>query len=169
MMRDHFDFVWRSLRRIGLDAGRADDAAQEVFLVAARKIDQIEPGRERSFLFGTALRIAADARRAQAARRESAFEPSAEIVDPAPSPEALVDQLRARRILDDLLDELADDARVVFVLYEFEELEMSEIAELMSIPQGTVASKLRRARETFSEALKRRKARATTSARGGNP
>jgi RNA polymerase sigma-70 factor (ECF subfamily) len=39
---DHFDFVWRSVRRLGVDAAAADDAAQEVFLVASRRLSEIE-------------------------------------------------------------------------------------------------------------------------------
>ena len=63
LMRDGFDAVWRLLRRLGLPADAADDAAQEVFLVAARRLGEITPGSERSFLYGAALRIAQTARR----------------------------------------------------------------------------------------------------------
>ncbi len=59
----HFEFVWRSVRRLGVPPGDADDAAQEVFVVAARKLDALEPERERSFLFGTAVRVASTRRR----------------------------------------------------------------------------------------------------------
>jgi RNA polymerase sigma-70 factor (ECF subfamily) len=159
-LRDHFDFIWRSLRRLGLDDARADDAAQEVFVVASRKRDEIEPGRERAFLFGTALRVAADSRRSLARRREVSEEEAPEVVDAAPSPEALLDQRRARAVLDEMLDELPQDVRAVFVLYELEELEMQESAALLSVPQGTVASRLRRARTMFAAAVKRRQARA---------
>jgi RNA polymerase sigma-70 factor (ECF subfamily) len=165
LLRDHFDFIWRSLRRLGLDAGLADDAAQEVFLVASRKRDQIEAGRERAFLFGTALRVAADARKSVARRQEVSADDLPETIDAAPSPEALLDQRRARETLDELLDELPEDVRAIFVLYELEELEMGEIATLLSIHQGTVASRLRRARALFAAAVKRRMAR--SNLRGG--
>src|SRR5512142_2066304 len=59
----HFEFVWRSLRRLGLSSADADDATQEVFLVAIRRLDDIDPESERSFLYGTALRVAAVQRR----------------------------------------------------------------------------------------------------------
>jgi RNA polymerase sigma-70 factor (ECF subfamily) len=159
LLQDHFAFVWRSLRRLGLDEGLADDGAQEVFLIASRKQALIEPGRERSFLFGTALRVAADMRKKVARRREISQDSSVETVDPAPSPEALLDQRRARALLDDLLDELPHDVRAVFILYELEGLEMQELAELLSLPRGTVASRLRRGRAIFAAAAKRRQAR----------
>src|SRR6187402_3726597 len=58
MFNEHHDFIWRLLRRLGLSTGGADDAAQHVFLVAAERIDDIKLGSERSYLFGTALRVA---------------------------------------------------------------------------------------------------------------
>jgi RNA polymerase sigma-70 factor (ECF subfamily) len=164
LLREHFDFVWRSLRRLGLDAGHADDGAQEVFLVAARKLAMIEPGKERAYLFGAALRVAADVRKSITRRREVADEAVADRVDPVPSPEALLDQRRARAVLDDLLDELPQDVRAVFVLFELEELEMHEIAILVGAHQGTVASRLRRGRALFAAAVKRRQARAASTA-----
>ena len=63
LMQQHFEFVWRSLRRLGLSGADADDASQEVFLVASRKLEAIAEGRERSFLFGAALKVASTRRR----------------------------------------------------------------------------------------------------------
>ncbi len=51
----HYDFIWRSLRRPGVVAGDVDDAAQQVFVTAARKLARIRIGCERSFLFQTAM------------------------------------------------------------------------------------------------------------------
>src|SRR6188508_40322 len=59
----HADFVWRSLRRLGVPAASADDATQQVFLVAQSKLPQIVEGRERGFLFGVAMNVAAHVRR----------------------------------------------------------------------------------------------------------
>jgi RNA polymerase sigma-70 factor, ECF subfamily len=160
LLRDHFDFIWRLLRRLGLDEALADDAAQEVFLVASRRLDQIDAGSERSFLFGTAIRVASDLKKRVARRREVPATDSFEIVDPVPSPEALVDQSRARALLDEMLDELPEELRTIFVLYELEELEMKDIADLLDLPRGTVASRLRRARAMFAGAARRRQARA---------
>jgi RNA polymerase sigma-70 factor (ECF subfamily) len=159
LLRDHFDFVWRSLRRLGLDEGHADDAAQEVFLVVSRKQHLIEAGRERSFLFGTAMRVASDFRKRVARRREVQAEPSIETVDPTPSPETLIEQHQARAVLDELLDELPSEVRTIFILFELEGMEMQEIAELLTLHPGTVASRLRRSRAIFNAAVKRKQAR----------
>src|SRR5690349_17768097 len=70
LVGEHSAFVWRSLLRLGVPRADAEDAVQQVFLVASRRLDDIEPGRERAFLFSTALRIAARARRTQQRRRE---------------------------------------------------------------------------------------------------
>src|SRR5688572_18095458 len=70
LLRDEFDGVWRLIRRCGVPEASADDAAQEVFIVASRKLDQIERGRERRYLYGIAIRVAANVRRALASRPE---------------------------------------------------------------------------------------------------
>ncbi|WP_437278619.1 sigma factor [Sorangium sp. So ce375] len=70
LVMEHSAFVWRSLVRLGVPRADAEDAAQQVFLVAARRLGDIESGREAAFLFSTALRIASRARRTQQRRRE---------------------------------------------------------------------------------------------------
>lgn len=156
----YFDFIWRTLRRLGVPEADADDAAQQVFLVAARKLSMIDPGNERSFLFGTAMRVASDVRRAQRRRREDPSEPGdVDLCDGGPGPEDLVAQRRARALLDEVLGAMPLDLQTVFVLFELEELPTSEIASLLGIPLGTVASRLRRAREEFQDRAKRLKAR----------
>jgi RNA polymerase sigma-70 factor (ECF subfamily) len=53
------------------------------------------------------------------------------------------------------MEAMPEELRVVFTLYEFEGLKMLEIAELLDIPSGTVASRLRRARKLFKGGLTR--------------
>src|SRR5688500_2448244 len=57
LLRDHFQVVWRAVRRFGVPPRSADDAAQEVFIIAAAKLRDIQPGRERQFLYGVAVRV----------------------------------------------------------------------------------------------------------------
>ncbi|MBN2194397.1 MAG: sigma-70 family RNA polymerase sigma factor [Polyangiaceae bacterium] len=161
MVTTHLGFVWRSLRRMGLQAADADDAAQEVFCIADRRLDDIDPEHERSFLFGTALRIVALHRRTM--RRRSAHLDALESLTDSsptpPSPEELTGMRRARSTLDQILDFLPLEERAVFVLYELEELSVPEIAELCSLKVGTTSSRLRRARELFQAAAQRVRAR----------
>src|SRR5262245_12046318 len=103
LMADHFDFIWRSLRRFGLSADRADDAAQQVFVIASRRLDDMAIGSERSFLFGTALRVASEARRSAARRPEIAHAEVPEEAEAVPQPDQILDQRRALATLDRVL------------------------------------------------------------------
>ena len=167
LVRSEFAFVWRVLRRLGLPEGDADDAAQQVFLVAARRLEEIVSGSERAFLFSTAFNVAAHARRTHERRREVSDTELEESRDSIPSPEELLDRRRARAMLDHILEAMPVELRVVFVLYEVEELTMAEIAGLLELPGGTVASRLRRARDDFTARLQRIEAR--MKFRGGAP
>lgn len=152
----HYASVWRLVRRLGVDESAVDDAVQEIFWVAARRLDEIQEGSERSFLYGVALRTAATARRRCRSLREVPFDVTDVEALPAPvvDPDALLDQHRARALLDELLDRLPEDLRTVLVLHELEGLQVKQIAELVSIPVGTAGSRLRRAREAFSGLVK---------------
>jgi RNA polymerase sigma-70 factor (ECF subfamily) len=161
MVTAHFDFVWRSLRRMGLQAADADDAAQEVFCILDRRLDDVEPGCERSFLFGTALRVVSLHRRSSRRRsaRHEGYESMPDSSRTPLDPEQLMALRHARSVLDQLLDELPLEERAVFVLYELEELSVPEVAELCQLKVATAASRLRRARESFRAAARRRQAR----------
>ena len=95
-------------------------------------------------------------RRAHSARREQ-FDERALLTAASTdvSGEALLDEKRARRVLDRVLDGMPDDLRTAFVLFEIEGFSLRELAELCDIPLGTVSSRLRRAREAFHEGAQR--------------
>jgi RNA polymerase sigma-70 factor (ECF subfamily) len=158
-VREHHAFVWRVLRRSGLVPADADDAAQRVFLVAAGRLDQIEPGSERAFLYRTAAQVAANARRAVGRRRETSGLEEGEEPGTLPAPDDLLDQRRARDLLDRVLGELSEDLRATFVLFEIEGLRAPEIAQAIGVPVGTVASRLRRARAEVKERVARHRNR----------
>lgn len=157
----HLSAVWRFLRRLGLSAEDADDVAQEVFLVAVRKLDQIEDNQEKRFLFGIAIRLASRSRRSQQTRNARTVD--AVEVDECRSTELGGEEALARKearvMLDQILSEMTPDLKTAFILFELEEMTMVEIAALTDTPLGTVASRLRRAREQFQQAAKSRQAR----------
>jgi RNA polymerase sigma-70 factor (ECF subfamily) len=159
LFRAHYASIWRLLRRLGVKPGRLDDAAQEVFWVAARRLADIEPDRAGAFLYGVALRVASgEARHERAAPLLADLDELGRVADDAPSPEERLDRQRARALLDWVLDRLPQELRAVLVLHELEGLEVREIAALEDIPLGTASSRLRRAREEFSTIARRARA-----------
>jgi RNA polymerase sigma-70 factor (ECF subfamily) len=158
LVAEHFEPIWRSLARMGVPEADLSDCAQQVFVVASRRLAAIAVGSERSFLLGTAIRVAADAKRAQLRRREV---PEDDAIDPPsldPLPDEIAEQKRLRALLDGVLAAMPDDLRTVFVLFELEEMSTPEIAALLGIPLGTAASRLRRAREDFDRRVARLRA-----------
>jgi RNA polymerase sigma-70 factor (ECF subfamily) len=155
--RENYQFIWRCLRRLGVRPDCAvDDAAQRVFEVAARKRRSILPGCERAFFFKTAVLVAAETRRPGIHTKEVSDDTTLYgQVDPTPGPEELTEQHRCRQMLDLVLDTLPMDLKTVFVLFELERMAGAEIARLLDIPHGTVASRLRRARQRFNKEVER--------------
>src|SRR5215471_10146880 len=98
LVDNHQAFLRRTLRRLGLDEGRSEDAVQQVFVVASRRLDRVRDGKERAYLFGIATRVASDIRRGAAYRHEL---PCADIVceDASLLPDAAADRRRAFEIL----------------------------------------------------------------------
>jgi RNA polymerase sigma-70 factor (ECF subfamily) len=156
MFQAHNGVVWRSLRRLGVAPGAVDDATQEVFVVALRRLGSIEAGKERAFLLGTAVRVAADARRGAGRRREHLGDDPPELPDLQPRADEQLDQARARALLDEITASMPEGTEAIFVLHELEGLTMAEIASALALAPGTVASRLRRARKHFEAEVARR-------------
>jgi RNA polymerase sigma-70 factor (ECF subfamily) len=154
LVADHLDFVWRSLRRFGVPPADVDDATQQVFLIANDKLSRIHPGSERSFLVGVATRVASHVRRSYHRREAAELRLSVNPHEATPNPEELTQRLEARALLDQVLDRMPEELRAVFVLFELEELSIDQTASLLILPRGTVATRLRRAREVFHEQAK---------------
>ena len=150
LVQDHYDFIWRLLARLGVTGPEVDDAAQQAFMVlVTREGLSIKPGSERAFLYGVALRVAKEFRRkAQSSQNHVAPDPD-RLVDGAPDLEAVAARNQARRQLDRILERMPDNLKEAFILFELEDLSVPQIAELLAIPTGTVASRLRRARAFF--------------------
>ena len=155
IFRDHAPFVWRGLRRLGVPESDVEDVCQEVFVVVHRKLADFE-GRSslRTWIYGICTRTASDYRRSGRVRRE--------VVTDAP-PDApqegtqhdTVALKQARATLDRILDELDDEKRSVFVLYEIEELTMAEVAEAIGCPLQTAYSRLHAARKVVEAGVAR--------------
>jgi RNA polymerase sigma-70 factor (ECF subfamily) len=142
----HFAFVWRSLRHLGVGADEADDLAQEVFIVAHRRIEGlVEPAR--GWLFAVARGIAANERRRRrrAQRRHDALASDAS-TSPITSERAET-MVALRRLLADLPEEQA----LALLLADLEGLAGPEIAEALRLPIGAVYSRIRLARRRLEQ------------------
>lgn len=159
---DHFRFVWRSLRRLGVREADIDDSVQEVFVVVHRKLAEFEgQSKMTTWLFGISMNVAREHRRRAVVRLEVA---TAESVmssheDPRADVGAAAERHQRQALLEQLLDELPEEQRTVFVLFELEGMSGLEIGELVNIPVGTVHSRLRLAREAFHRSFSRVSAR----------
>jgi RNA polymerase sigma-70 factor (ECF subfamily) len=157
----HFALIWRVLRGLGVPAHSVDDAAQHVFWIASQKIESIAAGSERAFLFSTARLVSANAHRCRARNREVLGDEALDTqIDDHPNAEELVEMQEERAWLDGVLASMPEDLRTVFILYVLEGMTAPAISELLELALGTVASRLRRAREAFHAISNRMQKRA---------
>jgi RNA polymerase sigma-70 factor (ECF subfamily) len=152
LYHEHFEFVWRVLRRFGVPAAALDDATQDVFVVVHRRFGAWEQRASvRAWLFGVAKRVAAKHRRGleRHARKLAA------LPEPAPTrelDERVADRNRLERIAR-AIEGLAPERREVYVLADLEGLSAPEIADALGCKLNTVYSRLRRARADLATAL----------------
>ena len=155
---EYFDFVWRSLRRLGVREADAMDLVQKVFLAVHVGLGEFE-GRSkfRTWLFGICRRVASDYRRSSPIRREVVTDAAAmDLRHDEHDPPIVGTESRQRaNVAEAILNRLPEPQRVVFVLFELEEMSGDDIAALLNIAVGTVRSRLRLARERFRREVKR--------------
>jgi RNA polymerase sigma-70 factor (ECF subfamily) len=146
-------FVWRALRRLGVADRDVDDMVQEVFVVIHRKLPEFE-GRSsiRTWVYGICVRTASDYRNRARVKREMLPDEMPEQLSVNDAHEALAKH-QARALLDRVLDDLDEDKRAVFVLYEIEELSMNDVAEAVSCPVQTAYSRLHAARKQVQDGI----------------
>jgi len=154
-LRRLLPLVWRLLRRAGLSPTDADDAAQDVFWVFAQRLDSIPVAAERAFLVATVLRVASERRRSKWYRSPTEPLDSERFPILVSEPDQTLELRRRVDMLDAALRYLDAKERDVFVLAELEELSKAEVALALRIPEGTVASRLQRARESFHAVVAR--------------
>ena len=153
VFRTHAPQVWRSLRRLGVRESDIEDQCQEVFVVVHRKLPEFE-GRSllSTWIYGICMRVASDYRRRAHIRREQSTGEPPEERQSAPQIRD-VERAQARALLDAALAGLDDDKRAVFVLYEIEQVAMSEIALAVGCPLQTAYSRLHAARRQVTDAF----------------
>jgi RNA polymerase sigma-70 factor (ECF subfamily) len=155
LYRDHSGFVWRVVRRFGIDDAAAEDVVHEIFLVARRKLPEYEGrGAPTSWLYAIARGVCANARRtsARTRRRLRLVGPPA----PTATPEDAAGRSAARSLVREFLAGLPAAQRRVFELADIEGMRGPEIAEALGQPLNSVYSRLRSARSRFQAFLRER-------------
>jgi RNA polymerase sigma-70 factor (ECF subfamily) len=157
------DYVYQSLRRLGVPQPSLPDALQDVFVVVHRRLAELDAsGSPKPWLFVLAMGIARNHRRSL---RRKAPERERGSVDPdrlgGRLEEPFERAAHAERVelFYKLLEALDDDKRAVFVLAELEELTVPEIARALGLNLNTAYARLRAARQKFEQALSRLRAR----------
>lgn len=163
LYREHFAWVWRTARRLGVDHGEVDDIVQETFLTLHRHLEHSDaPESLRGWLFSVLFR-AVQRHRRSSRRRKALHEEGSNVAAmtgvTARAPDVSLENGERIRLLEQILDTLDEDRRAVIVLAEIEEKSGSEIAEILGINVNTVMSRLRLAREHVEAALVRHRAR----------
>ena len=162
---NHFAFVWRNLRRLGVNEQRLEDASQEVFLVAHRRWASFDPSSAapRTWLFGIVVRVAQNERRT-GRRRGARMAPATEhefweaLPSNALGPAELLAKREAARLLMQTLESLNENERAIFVMVDVESLSVPEAAESLGWKLNTAYGRLRTGRAEFQRALQRLRA-----------
>lgn len=148
-----FDYLMRTLQRLGAAPNDLEDLAHEAFLALRASWHEYDPARAlRPYLFGIAFRVASSHRRRH--WREVAAEAD-EPQDLAPIPDQALEASQARALVLSALQRIPMQRRVVLILHELDEVPMREVASALGIPLFTAYSRLRKARRELEAALTR--------------
>jgi RNA polymerase sigma-70 factor, ECF subfamily len=157
LVSEHAPYLWRALRHLGVRDADIEDACQDVFLVLHRRFSDFRGDSSiKTWLYGICVRVASEyRRRAHVVHEISGEDPPTEVQQ--------ADQFEKtarRESLDQLasiLDQLDGEKRAVFVLYELEELSMTDVAKAVGCPLQTAYSRLHAARKIVSKAVEKLK------------
>jgi len=152
--QEELDYIFRTLRRLGVGASEVEDLAHEVFLVLRHKWGEYDPSRPlRPYLFGIAFRVAG------AHLRKRVREVPQLILTPeAPEtmqPELALQTKQTRAMVLAALDQIPLPRRAVLVMHEIDEVPMHDVAATLSIPLFTAYSRLRKARKELAAVIRR--------------
>jgi len=152
--RDNLDYVWQSLRRLGVPAADLEDLAHELFLVVHRKLTDYDASRPiKPWLFGIAFRVASDHRKKLARRGEHGDTVEELRAASEASPETQTVTRQAIELARRALGTVDEEARAVFILAELDGVAVTDVATSLEIPVNTAYTRLRRARLAVANAL----------------
>ena len=161
MLREHFDFVWRNVRRLGIPRpppttpSRTSSWSCTAASPTSRAARRSGPG------FSASSRASRETIAGRARRQNARALAVAAEAEPAatPTPADLASRREAARILEELLERIDDDKREVFVLVELEQMSVADVAEALSLNVNTAHARLRAARQECESAATRFRAK----------
>jgi RNA polymerase sigma-70 factor, ECF subfamily len=149
LVEQNLNVAYRVARRCGVGAANLDDVLQEVFVLVANKLAEVQPESERAFIVSVTIRVSANWRRTQRRRAEELGGQLEELPGVAPNPEHEAYRLQGLQLLDAAIQRMTAEQREVFILAELEQCTCSEIARQLGAKEAAIVSRLRRARESF--------------------
>lgn len=158
---ESFAFVWRTARRLGVEASALDDVCQEVFVAVHKGLgDYAGRGSIKTWVFGilqnsVRMHRRTMARKSPAVRSTGSVVDVEEVVSVDNSPYELVSSAQALRLAHGILDSLSDEKREVFVLVELEQWSVVDAADALGVNINTISARLRAARNEFAQAAQR--------------
>jgi len=156
-------FVFQVAYAVLLNSHDAEDAVQETFLKLYRNRGWQHVDNERAFLARVAWRVAVDLRprSLRVAKFSADSEAIAISMDESPSslpnPEQSLASANEHAVVHAMIDALPEELRLPLVLSTFDELSSREIANILKIPEGTVRTRLQRARQMLRQKLQSRR------------
>ena len=147
-------FAFKVAYSVLLNSYDAEDAVQETFLKLYRNRGWERAENERAYLARVVWRTAVDQKRRSSSGAGSADSLVVnDIASSHPGPEERLSEANQKAMVHVLIDSLAEELRVPLVLSAFEDLNSREIAEVLGIPEGTVRTRLQRARQILRQKL----------------
>jgi RNA polymerase sigma-70 factor (ECF subfamily) len=160
-----FPVVWRCARRLGVEPSAQDDVCQEVFVVVHRRLPEFRGESSlKTWVFGILSNVVQTHRRTQQ-RKEPALRSLAPLVDPtelptgARDPHELAERHESVRVARELFLSLPEDKRVLLMLADLEDVPVPEIAEMTGTNLNTIYARLRAARSSLADAVRRHRAK----------
>jgi len=157
------DMVYNQAYRVMGEPAAAEDATQEAFISAYRKLHTYRGGSFKAWLLRIVTNACYDELRRRKRRPTTPLEPTDEFDDEIESPRWLADTgeapedtaLRAElsEAIQHCLNDLSNDFRTVVILVDIQGMDYAEAADIMGTPLGTIKSRLARARRGMRQCL----------------
>jgi RNA polymerase sigma-70 factor (ECF subfamily) len=155
--REHFQFVWRSLRLLGVPPESLEDAAQDTFTVVSRQLASFEGRASLStWIFAISQRVAANYRRTRRRKLLPLGPLDRPIAGNEPTPHAAMEAAQAVRSIEHFVEALDDERRGLFILALMEGVSPLEIAAGDGTSVNTIYSRIRALRQELKSFLEGR-------------